>query len=276
MSVPAPSTVQSMLFVPGSRPERLAKALAAGADSVCIDLEDAVPADGKDDARANALAAIGRPGVAIRINGVATRAGLADLLALAEAPALPAHLYVPMVESAAELKIIRAVLGDDSVGLIPLIETVEGLDNAAAIAADPSVVMMMFGGGDFSAQLGTALEWEPLLLARQRLIMACATANKPAMDVPFIKLDDTEGLIEETRRAKAIGFSAKAAIHPAQLDGIHSIFRPTLAQVAEAEEALAAFAAAGGAAVRFNGRMLEAPFIRRYQQILAMKDKAHA
>lgn len=274
--MPDPATVQSMLFVPGSRPERLDKALAAGADSVCIDLEDAVPADGKDTARAASLAAIGRPGVAIRINGVATRAGLADLLALAEAPARPAHIYVPMVESPAELKIIRSVLADDSVGLIPLIETVEGLDNAAAIAADPSVVMVMFGGGDFSAQLGVALEWEPLLLARQRLVMACAAANKPAMDVPFIKLDDAEGLIEETRRAKAIGFSAKAAIHPAQLDGIHSVFRPTLAQVAEAEEAIAAFAAAGGAAIRFNGRMLEAPIVRRYQQILAMKDKAHA
>lgn len=274
--MPAPATVQSMLFVPGSRPERLDKALAAGADSVCIDLEDAVPADGKHAARAAAIAAIGRPGLAIRINGVATRAGIADLLALAEAPTRPAHIYVPMVESPAELQIIRAVLADENVGLIPLIETVEGLENAAAIAADPAVVMVMFGGGDFSAQLGVALEWEPLLLARQRLVMACAAANKPAMDVPCIKLDDAEGLIEETRRAKAIGFSAKAAIHPAQLDGIHSVFRPTLAQVAEAEEAIAAFAAAGGAAIRFNGRMLEAPIMRRYQQILAMKDKAHA
>lgn len=274
--MPAPSTVQSLLFVPGSRPDRFDKALSAGADSVCVDLEDAVPVEGKDAARDAALAAIGRPGVALRINGVSTRAGMADLLALAAAPQRPAHIYVPMVESPAELRIIRTVLADDSVGLIPLIETVEGLDNAGAIAADPAVVMMMFGGGDFSAQLGVALAWEPLLLARQRLIMACAAANKPAMDVPFIKIDDEAGLREEARRARDIGFAAKAAIHPTQLAAIHNVFRPTHAEIAEAEDAVAAFVAAGGAAVRFNGRMLDAPVVRRYQQILAIKDKANA
>ena len=268
--------IQSLLFAPGSRADRIAKALDTAADCVCVDLEDSVPADGKDAARATALAAIGPARLAIRINGVATRSGLADLLALAGAPTRPALILVPMVETAAELGIVRGVLADDTVGLVPLIETVKGLDNAAEIAADPGVAMVMFGGGDFSAQLGVELAWEPLLLARQRLVMACAAADKPVMDVPFIRLDDEEGLAEETRKARALGFAAKAAIHPAQIETIHSIFRPSAAEITEAEEAEAAFAAAGGAAVRFKGRMLEAPIMRRYRQVLALKGKLDA
>ena len=96
--------IQSLLFVPGTKPDRFAKALASGADCVCVDLEDAVPGEDKDSARAAALSALaeGQP-LALRINGVRTRAGLADLLALAEVPALPTVLLLPMVEDAAEV-----------------------------------------------------------------------------------------------------------------------------------------------------------------------------
>ena len=149
--------IQSMLFVPGTKPDRFAKALASGADCVCIDLEDAVPADEKDAARAAALDAVAAHDdarLAIRINGMMTRAGLADALALAAAAVCPALVFVPMVESPVELAQLRAVLGHDGVRFVPLIETVAGLRAADAIAADPSTAMLMFGGGDFSAQLG--------------------------------------------------------------------------------------------------------------------------
>lgn len=271
--------LQSMLFVPGTKPDRFAKALASGADCVCIDLEDAVPADEKDSARGSALAALhdfADPRLAVRINGVMTRPGLADLLALAAAPLRPSLLFVPMVESAVEMALVRSVLADDSVRLVPLIETVAGLRAADAIAADPSVAMLMFGGGDFSAQLGTPLAWEPLAAARALLIMAAAGANKPTLDVPFVHLDDVDGLAEECRRAKMLGFAAKAAIHPAQIEVIHEIFRPTTAEVAEAAEALAAFVAAGRRPIRHKGRMLEAPVVRRFEQILALKEKIDA
>ncbi len=275
--------LQSMLFVPGSRPDRFAKALASGADCVCIDLEDSVAADGKDQARADALAALAElqdARLAIRINALTTRAGLADLLALAAAVVRPALVYLPMVEAAAELDIAARVLDDTGVGLVPLIETVAGLRAADAIAAHPSCAMLMFGGGDFSAQLGTELAWEPLVHARAALVMAAAGAGKPVMDVPWIALDDMAGLADECRRAKALGFTAKAAIAPAQIAVLHDVFRPTAPEVAAARAALAAFEAAGRVAVRHDGRMLELPVIRKYERILAVmaavEGKQHA
>lgn len=271
------AAIQSLLFVPGTKPDRFAKALASGADCVCVDLEDAVPADEKDSARAAALSAIGEgQTLALRINGVRTRAGLADILALTEASVRPAVLLIPMVEDAAEVAIVRAVLNDTSIALIPLIETVRGLTNAHAIAAEAQVAMLMFGGGDFSAELGVALAWEPLLTARAQLVMAAKGAGKGAMDVPFIHMADADGLAAESAAARDLGFTAKAAIHPAQIEAIHAAFRPSADQIAEAEAALTAYDAAGGAAIRFNGKLLEAPIIARYRQILALKGKIHA
>jgi (S)-citramalyl-CoA lyase len=267
--------LQSMLFVPGNRPERFAKALASGADLVCIDLEDAVPADAKDAARAAALdAAQSDPRYAIRINGLTTRDGLADLLALAAADYRPPLIFIPKVEAAHEIVIARSVIGD--IGFVPLIETVKGLACAGAIAAEAQVVMMMFGGGDLSAQLGVALAWEPLVVARSQFVMACAGAGVPAMDVPFTHLDDADGLRVEAEKAKALGFAAKAAIHPAQIEVLHSVFRPSAEAFAEAYEAREVFKASGGAAVRFKGKMLEAPFMRAYEHIIAIGEKINA
>lgn len=269
--------LQSLLFVPGSRPERFAKALASGADCVCVDLEDAVPPEGKDQARADALAALAEsPRLAIRINALRTDAGQADLRALAQAAIKPRLLLLPMVEDAAEPETVRHTLGMDCMPLIPLIETVRGLGQAGAIAADPAVGMVMFGGADFSAELGVPLCWEATAVARSQLVMACAGAGKTAIDVPWIALDDEAGLAEECRRAKTIGFAAKAAIHPAQIAPIHAVFRPTGEEIAEAMAAEEAFKAAGGAAVRFNGKMLEIPVMRRYRRILALKEAIDA
>ena len=270
------TTIQSLLFVPGNRPERFAKAFASGADLVCIDLEDAVPADAKVAARAAAMAVVDSPKFAIRINGLTTREGLADLLAIATAPIRPALLLIPKVESPHEIVIARQILTDPAIGFIPLIESAKGLGVAQAIAQEAQVVMMMFGGADFASELGVALAWEPLLFARSQLVMACAAAGVPAMDVPYIDLDNVDGLEAETQQAKALGFAAKAAIHPAQIETVHNVLRPSTASIAEALEARAAFAAAGGAAVRFNGKMLEAPIMRRYEQVIAIGERINA
>lgn len=256
----------SVLFVPGSRPDRFGKALASGADLVCIDLEDAVPAGGKAAAREAAVAAIG-PRVAIRTNAVTTRDGLADLLALADAGA-PGLVFLPKVEHAAVLDVAAGALGP-AVGLVPLIETPLGLRRAHAVAAHPAVAAVMFGGGDMAGELGVELAWEPLLAARGAFLLACAEAGKPAIDVPWIALDDGAGLANECRRARALGFAAKAAIHPDQIAAIRAAFAPAPELVEEARAAAAAYQQAEGAAVRFQGRMLEAPIMRRYERVLA-------
>lgn len=265
----------NFLFVPGNRVDRIEKALACDADLVCIDLEDSVPSGEKDATRVSAIEAIERFAsrrLALRINALTTRAGLADLLALTAAPVKPALLFLPMVQSAAEPEQVTAILGDETPGLIPLVETVRGLRNADSIGAAPDVCAMMFGGGDFSAELGVKLEWAPLLAARSALVMSCAINRIPAIDVPFIDLADEAGLEAETRAAKALGFTAKAAIHPRQIDAIATVMRPGEAEISESREAIAAFETAGGRAIAFRGRMLEEPVMHRYRCILQAAD----
>ena len=261
----------SLLFVPGSRSERFAKAKAAGAGLVVIDLEDAVgPAD-KETAREAALKQVADAGAgfAIRMNGVATAAGIRDLAALIDSEILPAMLMVPMVESPVELDIVAAALGERCPELIPLIETPRGLRQALEIASHPKVCALMFGGADFSGELQVPVSWEPLRGARQQLVLACAEARVPLIDVPFIHLDDQDGLQRECEQARAIGIAAKSAIHPLQVPVIETVFAPTEKQVAEAEEALQVYEDNGGKAVRHKGRMLEAPMIKTYRAVLA-------
>ena len=259
--------LDSLLFVPGSRPDRFARAGAAGASLVCIDLEDSVPAADKAAARDAALAAPGLATMAVRINGLRTRAGLADLVALGTAAVRPAAVLLPMAEAAAEVEIVRGALGD-GVAIIALVETVRGLDAGAAIAG-AGVAAIMLGGVDLAAQLGVAVAWEPLALARARLVMACAGAGVAAIDMPWIGLDDVAGLADEAARARVLGFTGKAAIHPDQVATINAAFAPSAAEVAAARAATAAFAAGGGAAVRFAGQMLEAPLMARHARVLA-------
>ena len=236
-----------------------------------IDLEDAVPADGKARARDAALDAMGDGGEgwAIRLNALGTPAGIADLNALAHADALPGYLFMTMVRDAAEPRIVAEVLGERCPALVPTIETPAGLANASAIAAAPQVAAIMFGGGDFSAELGVELAWEPLLAARQQLVLACAGARIGSIDVPWIDLDDEGGLEAECERARKLGFTAKAAIHPSQVAAIARAFAPSAQDVAEAESALRAFEEAGGRVIRHRGRMLEAPLVRHYRAVLA-------
>jgi (S)-citramalyl-CoA lyase len=268
-----PTGYQSLLFVPGSRPERFEKALASGADLVVIDLEDAVgPAD-KESAREAAIAALGDPRIGIRINGLRTKQGLVDLLALAAAN-VP-YIMMPMVEAAAEIEIAHAILGS-GVGLLPLIETVKGVGAAHAVAASPGICGVMLGGADFAGELGVTMSWDALYAARSAIVMACAAARVPSVDVPWLDLDDLDGLAADVARVKAMGFTAKSAVHPKHIAVVHQVMRPTATEIAEAYEAEAAYAAAGQSAVRFNGKMLEAPVMARYRRILAQGEKNSA
>lgn len=265
--------ISSLLFVPGSRPDRFAKAMEAGADLVLIDLEDAVADTDKASAREAALAHVAAVGgastVGVRINGVKTLAGLSDLVALAAAPVLPAVLSVPMVESAVELDIVAAALGDRCPALLPLIETPKGLTEAMAIAGHRAVGALMLGGADFCGELGVPMNADALAHARGVIAAAVAAARVTAVDVPFLELDDIGGLTAEAELARRIGFAAKAAIHPVQVGPINAAMRPTPQQVAEAEAALAAYDAGGRRAIRYKGRMLEAPVVRMFEAVIA-------
>ncbi|MET0247640.1 MAG: CoA ester lyase [Sphingomonas sp.] len=261
----------SLLFVSAATPARIVKALDSDADTVCVDLEDSVPAEAKAVARTDALKAIGSsPRLSLRTNPIGTTEGLRDLLALTDHSDRPSLLLLPKVESASEIRIVAGIL--PGVDLVPLIETPAGLRETARIASEPAVAAMMFGGGDMSAELGVELAWEPLAAARGAFILGCAEAAKPAIDVPFLGLADIEGLADETRRAKAFGFQAKAAIHPSQIDVINDVMRASDEEVEAARDAITAFEAGGGAAIRFRGRMLEAPVMHRLRRIVAQSD----
>jgi citrate lyase beta subunit len=271
-------TARALLFTPANRPDRFAKAAATGADALILDLEDAVAASGKDEARANLVAHFTgdwRAGLApaqscgLRVNNVHTAAGLQDLAALAAAGLRPGFVLVPKVESAFELRLCARHL--PGVPLLAAIESARGLEAAIDIAtADAAVQGLVFGGADLAVDLRAALAWEPLYAARARIVQAAAIAGIAAVDVPHFVLDDATALADEARRAKAMGFTGKLAIHPKQLAPIVETFTPTAAEVAEAREIVAAFEAAGGNALEFRGRMVEGPVVKAAQRVLAL------
>jgi citrate lyase beta subunit len=273
-----PTAPRSMLFVSGERPDRFGKAAAAGADLVCIDLEDAVAADRKAAARDDALAWIAGlpqdgsgPAAALRINAVRTVEGLRDVLALAACPAAPGWLLLPKVEAAADLHCVQAWLGDRCPPMVALIETPGGIEDAPAIArAGGALAALMLGGADLSAELGADFGWDGLLHARGRLVNAARAAGVQAWDVPHIDLADPAGLAEETRRALSLGFDCKTAIHPGQLQTIHQAFMPPADQIEWAVALLAGIPQGRTpGAFLFRGAMVDAPVLRKARRIAA-------
>lgn len=267
---------RSLLFVPGARPERFEKAMAAGADAICIDLEDAVPPDAKEAARRAAYdfltAGSGWTEVMVRLNSPRTPAGLADLLALVESDAMPAALMVPKVDEAGELRLIREVTGG-AFDLVPVIESAEGLLNAAAICAAEGVTAALFGGADFSGDIGAELSFEPMLHARATLVVAAKRAGIELIDVPYLDVEDAAGLAAETARVKAMGFTARAAIHPRQVAAINEVFTPSAEEVAEAHALVEVFKAACGGPALYKGKMVEAPVIKAAERTLAIAER---
>jgi citrate lyase beta subunit len=272
MTAPDIALARSILFVPGHRPDRFAKALATGADAVVIDLEDAVPPGEKAAARAAALARPAAPaGVAlgIRMNPLPTPEGIADLAALLQADAAPDFLMLPKVEAAEELRIVARAFAGRAPALIPLIESAEGLARAGAIAAEPGCAALGFGGVDLSADLGCAVAWEPLLAHRAALVVAAARSGRGVIDVPFLSIDDETGLAEETRRVAALGFTAKLAIHPRQVATIQGVLTPTPEEVERARRILDAMEAAAGGVCVVDGKMVDVPVARAARRVLA-------
>ena len=267
---------RSLLFVPGNRPDRFEKALASGADMVAVDLEDAVAPPEKQQARAHGLAFItGSHGNAIpvlRVNGLQTAAGLADLAAVADAAPDHGLVMLPKVDAAAEIHIADAVLTEAAspVGLVALIESLEGLENVHDIAAaSPRLRMLMFGGADFAAELGVPLAREPLLYARSRIVHAAKRAAIGVLDVPTIAFRDDEQVRADAVYAKQLGFTGKAAVHPANVATINAAFSPTDAELADARKVVDAFDPAAGVAV-VDGKFVDAPVVAAMRSIIAI------
>lgn len=273
-----------MLFVSGARPDRFPKAFATGADLVCIDLEDAVQPSDKAAARTRVFewlrardAGVPSPaGAAVRLNGMRTDHGLRDVAALADSGLRLDWLLLPKVESPVEIELIAGWAGARFHGLVALIESPAGVENAPAIAAAIRALggthpgALMLGGADLALELGAQFGWDALLFARGRLVNAARAAGLQPWDVPFLGIDDPEGLAGETRRVIALGYSCKAAIHPSQVPVLHRAFAPDPDQVRWAQAVLDAHAQAATGAFLFEGKLVDAPILVRAERILAL------
>jgi (S)-citramalyl-CoA lyase len=271
---------RSLLFVPGLRPDRYLKALETQADCVCVDLEDAVAQGRKDESRELSLPLFSerthQPERVLRVNGLRTVDGLRDLLAVVELAARPDALMLPKIKHAEEIRWLDELLTSKAIpmNLQVIIETADGLANAAEIAAaSERVVALVFGAVDLSAELRSSQTWESLLYARSRVVHAAARAGIDAIDVPFLDLKDADALHLEARRSQQLGFTGKAAIHPAQLDVIHQVFSPTAEEVAKARRILARFAESTDGLVVVDGQLIEKPVVRAMQRVVSLADK---
>jgi len=265
---------RSLLFVPGNRPERFGKALMTEADAVCADLEDAVAPDRKEAARDAVFKSfLGQPKTprtkkGVRINGLATLAGFEDIAALHEAISWGDFVMIPKAQSAQELVNLRSALGPDCPPLWPIVETARGLEAAYDIAAVEGVCGVIFGGADFSADIGSTMDWDALAYARGRLAAACGQAGVELLDVPYLDVQDADGLAATTARVKALGFTGRACIHPDQVDIVNTVFTPTAEEIERAKRVIAALDDAKGEAALFNGKLIEKPVILAAQRIL--------
>lgn len=265
MSTPASNPRRCLLFVPGSRPERYAKAVATGADQVCIDLEDAVAPADKDGARASIFAFLaGKPEsrgeIGLRINPLSTAQGRADLDALAASGLAPAFVMLPKVETADELRRADAALSAIDTAFIAQVETPKGLLDARAIAAaSPRLQALMFGGFDYIVALRGRAGWESFFHPRVQLATVAAEAGIGCLDVPWLDIQDEAGLVAETDRVIALGFTAKAAIHPAQVGPIQERYLPTADEYARAQRVIEALAASRGEAIQLDGKLVDRP-----------------
>ena len=269
---------RSLLFVPAIRPDRYPKALATGADAVCIDLEDGVAFGSKDEARASALALFAdrvptRAEVSLRINDPKTALGQRDLEAVRQSGIRPDALMLPKCEGPDEVREVRNTLNNASqtLPLIVMAETARGVAAVDAIAtATPDITAVFFGAIDYAADVGCAVEWDAVLFARSRVVLAAAVAGASAIDSPFMDVPALDTLADECRRTQGLGFVGKAAIHPSQVAVIQRAFSPADAEVEWAREIIDAYERNKGGVLLVDGKLIERPVIAAAKRTLAM------
>ena len=277
---------RSMLFLPGNTPNMIINGDSLGADSIILDLEDAVSPDEKDAARLLVRSAIERMGFAgveitVRINSIDTAYWQDDLEAIV--PLKPDLIMPPKASSAEDMRTLDAYIAKveekagipvGTVKLIPLIETALGVERAFEIAsACPRVTALFLGGEDLTADLrckrtkaGNEIDY-----ARKRLVCAARAAGVDVYDTPFTDVNDDEGIVVDAEYAKSLGFTGKSAIAPRHVRTINEVFSPTIADIEYAKlvfEAIRIGKLQGKGAVSLRGKMIDKPIVERARQTL--------
>lgn len=257
---------RTLLFVPGDRPDRFAKAVASGADAVVLDLEDAVPPQAKRDARAavSRWLASEPPNVAVRINPPGTAWYSEDVAAVAEC-GVPVML--PKAQDPSEVAALVGELGPLA-RVIPLIETAAGLHRAVEVCSVPGVVRPAFGSVDLAAELGVdAGDSEALRYARSALAVAARAAGSAApIDGVTTALRDESVLLADCVHALSLGYTAKMCIHPAQVAPVAMALAPTSDEIDWARAVLAA--ADGSGVAVLDGKLIDRPVVLRARSVL--------
>ncbi len=261
------------------------KALASGADIVCVELEDGIAPKDKADARKHGLALFKEPqandGVEriVRINSVRERFGIEDVQAVLATDTPPPALMMPKVRTPDEVVQLDNLLTEagHATRLHVIIETNTGLEAAYDIAhCSERVDALFFGGVDMAAELRCQNAWEPLLYARSRIVHAAASAGLDAIDVPYLDLEDPEGMAHAAIQARDLGFSGKGSIHPKQIAALNAVFTPSKEQIERARHVIAEFEAADTGLVVIDGKLIEKPVLRDMHRIVAIADRMAA
>ena len=277
---------RSMLFLPGNTPNIIQNGGILGADAVILDLEDAVAPGEKDSARILVRSVIRSLGfdrceVIVRINAIDTPFWQKDLDAII--PVRPSLIMPPKTACAQDVLTVDAYITQledklgmetGSVGLIPLIETALGVENAFQIAsASPRVKAIFLGGEDLTADLHCkrTKEGEEISYARCRMVCAARAAGVEVYDTPFTDVNDDEGIYADAQKAKSLGFTGKSAISPRHVQAINEVFSPSIKDIEYAYEVMEAIRIGkeqGKGAVSLRGKMIDAPIVARARQTI--------
>jgi (S)-citramalyl-CoA lyase len=273
---------RSFIFSPGLKPEMFPKALASGTDIVCVELEDGIAPKDKEAARRNAIALFAEPqaddGVEriVRINCLREAFGLADVQAVLATDTPPPALMLPKVRTADEVVWLDNLLterGHDT-RLHVIIETNAALEAVYDIAkSSPRIDALFFGGVDMAAELRCKNAWEPLLYARSRIVHAAAGQGLDVIDVPYLDLEDPEGMRREAELVRDLGFSGKGSIHPKQIGILNAVFTPDEASIAHARRIIQAFKEADTGLVVVDGKLIEKPVLRDMHRIISIAER---
>lgn len=277
-----PRPRRSFIFTPGLKPEMFPKALASGADMVCIELEDGIAPQDKADARVCALKLFEEPqaddGVEriVRINSMRERFGIDDVQAVLETNTPPPSLMMPKVRTPDEVKILDQLLTERGhlTQLHVIIETNEGLEAAHDIAhSSPRIEALFFGGIDMAAELRCKNGWDQMLYARSRVVHAAASAGLDVIDVPYLDLADLDGMKILAQQAKDLGFAGKGSIHPKQIAPLNKIFTPSDEEISRARRIIKTFEDAETGLVVIDGKLIEKPVMREMYRIVSIAEK---
>jgi citrate lyase subunit beta/citryl-CoA lyase len=264
---------RSLFFVPGTRPELLAKVSRWRPDVTVLDLEDAVPTAGKDAARAAAVATLaetaGPPTLLVRINPPGTAWFDADLTAVAGGPA--DGVVLPKYESADQLAEVRRRLPADAVVVVG-IESARGVADCAALLAEP-VDAAYFGAEDYIADVGGRRTPGGLeaLYARSQVVLAARLAGVGAIDEAFVDIGDDDGFVANAHVGQAMGYTGKICVHPRQVELSHQVFTPTAEEAEHARAVVAAFESGGVATV--DGQMVDEVHVRMARRVLTRAEQ---